>query len=561
MIFHCPKCRSKYKIDDDIITEKGINVKCHKCGNIFFVKKKEDVELTNIISGIKENISRWEEKAKSNKEESISTLQSDSSETKEAVIDEETVNDFLSEIEFDILKEKELPGEERLKELLTDESVISADKTIKEESIIEKSKEEESKEKEPNLHENAISSVMIEADDGKQPVENQEPLNLELKPDGFSRQDDMDEFLSDVLDSTTGEKTDNEPGILEKDSEISLGEPAITTSAPPGTPQPPSSENENNMDINLDKLLDDTVTELDIDNKIGAPVKKDDSGLDDKDITKSEENVGGKVTEDMEKGADIPVSDVRISEEHTEVEGESDTEIKDEIHETMVSDSVEEIESKVIGFRENLKVKWQNFIFLLSSYFSVFLKKTIIWKLAILSVAGIVAIGGITGITVIGWKKLILRQIEEKEIVVKIEEPQMKEHLVDKSNLEEKSEAIEKEKPAEQMTPHPPPSVGENSVRVDAILPVPFSPDENKVMSIKARLELENREGMDVIQSNLPYYEEIIEDSVDQFFKDKFYEDTHFVKEKLKEVILRKINENIKNGRVRKVDLEEIKVK
>ena len=180
MIFHCPKCRSKYKIADHIISEKGINAKCHKCGNIFFVKKKEEIELTNVISGIKENISRWEETAKS-------------VETGEAVIkDEEAVNDFIGEIEFDFSKENNLPGEERLKELLTDESLISDDKTVKEEAI----------EKSPDLSEDVISSVMIESDEGKQSVESPPQLNLEVKPDGFPSQDDMDIFLSDLTQTT-----------------------------------------------------------------------------------------------------------------------------------------------------------------------------------------------------------------------------------------------------------------------------------------------------------------------------------------------------------------------
>lgn len=540
MIFHCPKCRLKYKIAGHIITEKGINAKCHKCGNIFFVKKKEEIELTSVISGIKENISRWEETAK--------TI-----ETGEAVIkDEETVNDFISEIEFDFSKESNLPGEERLKELLTDESLISDDKTVKEETI----------EKSPDLSEDVISSVMIESDEGKQSTESQPPLNLEVKPDGFPSQDDMDKFLSDLTQPAPEGEVSNITETSEKSTEPPVEEPAIASSA--------SSESGNNMDIDLDKLMDDTAAELDIDNKIAATVKKEDdrqwlnTTFDDKNITKTEDNIKVEDTSKGELGKaveDILLKKTDSSVVESGVSEERQPEIKDEIHEDIMADLEDELKPKGSKFGRNIKEKWQNFIFLLSSYFSVVVKKTVIWKLLILSVAGIIIIGGVAGLIVIGGKKIILKPKEKKEVVVEAEKPHLKEPSINDKKVEEVSKAIVEEKSAKQVTPQSPSSVAENSVRLDAILPVAFSPEENKVMSINVRLELENKEGVDRIKNNLPYYEEIIEDSVNQFFKDKFYEDTHFVKEKLKEVILRKINENIKNERVKKVDLEEIKVK
>lgn len=538
MIFHCPKCRSKYKIAGNIITEKGINAKCHKCGNIFFVKKKEEIELTNVISGIKENISRWEETAKP-------------AEAEEADIkDEDTVSDFISEIEFDFSKEKNLPGEERLKELLTDESLISDDKTVKEEPI----------EKSTDLSKDVISSVMIETDEGKQSAESVPPLNLEVKPDSFLSQGDMDKFLSDLTQSAPEGEVGNITETSEKSTEPPAEEPAITSSTSP--------EGGNNMDIDLDKLMDDTAAELD--NKIADTVKKDDVEQlldiksDDKNISKAEENIKledipkGELSKEMQdillKKTDSSVIESGVSEERR-------PEIKDEIHEGIMADLEDELKPKGSKFGRNIKEKWQNFIFSLSSYSSLLLKKTVIWKLAILSVAGIIIIGGVAGLIVIGGKKIISKPKEKKEVAVEAEKPHLKEPSINEKKEEEVSKPIKVEKPAEQVTPQPPPSVTEDSVKLDAILPVAFSPDENKVMSISVRLELENKEGVDRIKSNLPYYEEIIEDSVDQFFKDKFYEDTHFVKEKLKEVIMRKINENIKIGRVKKVDLEEIKVK
>ncbi|VAX17790.1 hypothetical protein MNBD_NITROSPINAE01-1405, partial [hydrothermal vent metagenome] len=41
MIIKCPKCQSRYKIDDKLIADEGANMKCANCEKEFFVRKKE----------------------------------------------------------------------------------------------------------------------------------------------------------------------------------------------------------------------------------------------------------------------------------------------------------------------------------------------------------------------------------------------------------------------------------------------------------------------------------------------------------------------------------------
>jgi predicted Zn finger-like uncharacterized protein len=564
MVFHCPKCRAKYKIANHIITEKGINAKCHKCGNIFFVKKKEEMELANVISGIQENISRWEETAK--------PLETDNS----VVRDEDSVDEFLNEIELDILKEKELPGEERLKELLTDESLVSDDKAAKEEPT----------EKIPDMTEESISSAISEEMVDKQSGEGEPSLNSEMKPDSFSSQDDMDRFLSDVMQLEPKEEGSNIPQTSEKGAEPTLEESVIAAPLPTDSPQPPPSEATDKIDIDLDKLLDDTAAELNIKltedakkeaaEELSSPKPADEDAARVEEDIKLEEIFGSESEgkDKKEKETEILSADSGVLEGRRQDEVITDAEIKkDEMHEDMPDMEEDDLKPRGKGVGEKINEKWQNFRFSLSSYFSLLTKKTVIWKLAILSIGVIIIIGGVIGLAVIGGKKIISKTEEKKEVAVEAEKPQLKEPPVGEKKAEDGGKpAVVEEKSAEEAAPlqghedkaeesKPSPSLAENSVRLDAILPVAFSPDENKVMSINLRLELENKEGVDIIKGNLPYYEEIIEDSVDQFFRDKFYEDTHFVKEKLKEVILRKINENMKNGRVKKVDLEELKVK
>ena len=48
MIVICDKCNTKYKLDDTLITEDGVKVRCSKCGNTFIVKKPKIEDIQRI---------------------------------------------------------------------------------------------------------------------------------------------------------------------------------------------------------------------------------------------------------------------------------------------------------------------------------------------------------------------------------------------------------------------------------------------------------------------------------------------------------------------------------
>jgi len=44
MVVKCPKCKKKYKVDPDKVTEKGAKITCPNCTNVFIVRKKAEGE-------------------------------------------------------------------------------------------------------------------------------------------------------------------------------------------------------------------------------------------------------------------------------------------------------------------------------------------------------------------------------------------------------------------------------------------------------------------------------------------------------------------------------------
>ena len=44
MVIQCENCNRKYRLDDSRIKAPGSSVRCSKCGHIFFLSKKEELE-------------------------------------------------------------------------------------------------------------------------------------------------------------------------------------------------------------------------------------------------------------------------------------------------------------------------------------------------------------------------------------------------------------------------------------------------------------------------------------------------------------------------------------
>ena len=79
MIINCIKCNKKFNVDNNLIPDQGRLLKCGKCGNEWFFKSENKIEVTK-----SENVK--------NKDKQINNLQ-----LKEMIINE--INDNTKSIE------------------------------------------------------------------------------------------------------------------------------------------------------------------------------------------------------------------------------------------------------------------------------------------------------------------------------------------------------------------------------------------------------------------------------------------------------------------------------
>ena len=53
MIIQCDQCQKRFKIADEKVSERGVKVKCKNCGNIFVVKRPEEVSSEGVFEDIR----------------------------------------------------------------------------------------------------------------------------------------------------------------------------------------------------------------------------------------------------------------------------------------------------------------------------------------------------------------------------------------------------------------------------------------------------------------------------------------------------------------------------
>ena len=101
----------------------------------------------------------------------------------------------------------------------------------------------------------------------------------------------------------------------------------------------------------------------------------------------------------------------------------------------------------------------------------------------------------------------------------------------------------------------------ELQVTLSSIMPVAFNARDIRVLSFTLTIETFDRPSAQVIREALPIYQKTTVNTVEQFLKNKFYNDIFYVKEKLQRRLQSKFNAKMEDGQIKKVKFTELIVK
>ncbi|MBI3581049.1 MAG: zinc-ribbon domain-containing protein [Nitrospinae bacterium] len=119
--------------------------------------------------------------------------------------------------------------------------------------------------------------------------------------------------------------------------------------------------------------------------------------------------------------------------------------------------------------------------------------------------------------------------------------------------------------PAEDTEPSPPitaqPRAVGNSVSFGVIVPVDFNAQTVKVMTADVEVTFASANDKESAERRRFLYELAIEKEIGSFFKDKFYEDTHYVRDKLEAYLVDRVRKRPDLGRVVEINIENFDVR
>ncbi|MGY8762900.1 MAG: hypothetical protein ACKVLF_06855, partial [Nitrospinaceae bacterium] len=102
----------------------------------------------------------------------------------------------------------------------------------------------------------------------------------------------------------------------------------------------------------------------------------------------------------------------------------------------------------------------------------------------------------------------------------------------------------------------------ELQVTLSSIMPVAFNATDIKVLSFKLTIETFDKPSAELIKEALPIYQKTTLITVENFLKNKFFNDIFYVKEKLQRRLQKKFDAIMEStGRIKKVKFEEFVVK
>lgn len=99
-----------------------------------------------------------------------------------------------------------------------------------------------------------------------------------------------------------------------------------------------------------------------------------------------------------------------------------------------------------------------------------------------------------------------------------------------------------------------------HSITLSTIMPVAYNPTDIRVLSFSVEIQLSDAQSAKSVRESLPFYEGVMNQTVEDFLQRKFYNDILYVKEKLQKRLQTAMNRSLKNGRVKKAKFTDFAI-
>jgi len=94
------------------------------------------------------------------------------------------------------------------------------------------------------------------------------------------------------------------------------------------------------------------------------------------------------------------------------------------------------------------------------------------------------------------------------------------------------------------------PLSGKKTLELGLIMPIQFGPLKTKVLQADFIFEMKDHQSYQRLKFYLPIYQDLMENVTNKFFSQGFYNEIHYAKEKLKDKLMEKFNESMKDNAV-----------
>ena len=605
MKIQCPECLTNYNINlsPEEMPGEGRKFSCQNCSSQFFVRKRQESFFISLMKNIKGKLDDWDneidDKALSKDEKDTLNINQQENTEESAEEINQDVNDLLNEIlEEEKLKEASSSADQP--HLASETEMTAEDATHeKREKII---KEEGSQQIEETLQE--LPEAVAEEQPPSPTEEPATAAETEGEFRGSSDQSDVDKMFVEAtaqqLDGTLEEQfsppeAQASSADSAKEDIDALWETALeeATDSDEKKQDESSTVESNKFQNDLENLLEGTDQETDASSeetneKVEAKAEAD-SKTDQLPAPASpvSDDASESVVEGQEEttAMEATSSEEDIAATESELADLETLEAKNMGEETYEEDMETDIETLSESEQEPLNGKilfYKDMIV----FFLTDKRKIVKFLIPAFITLSLISGGGYWHFSKLEDSEMTIAKVDNNETII-VEKVAKKTETIEpvpaqdakeaettepysaeeskpddrssvvKENREMKAQKKEMKQSVIPGATYPVSKGRTGSISIGSIVPVVFSQDEIRVMSVNIKLDIDNKKVYEQVKKGFPFFEEKVESTIEKYFEGKFYKDIQFVQEKLRKELHAKLNQEVKGGKIKGVVLED----